>query len=156
MKLSKLLTSAALGVAALVMTVPAANAATAQKHAPTVHRVVTMQVSPITLHVKAPGLVKCNPCTISPRTACGGFNGHVQWGNSGISVWGELWDTCGATSSLWVSYNDLDSAFNEDIQDVKNGTTGLNWHQIALFPGQIGIAVCNTHGGWHCGATTHV
>lgn len=164
MKLTRLLASAAVGVTVTLLALPAAAYAAstptttaARTHTVTVtHRTIKTTVNPASLHGATGAIVKCNPCTVSVRTACGGFNGHVQWGNTAVSVWGQLWDTCGATSSLWVSYGDLGSPVNDDVKDVNNGTTGVNWSQAALFPGNIGVDVCNTHGGWHCGTTVHV
>ena len=96
--------------------------------------------------------------TVSPRVNCGGFNGHVGWDYQGIEVYGQLWESCGGTAYLYVSYKD---PFGENVQiaNVANhGTTGLDWQsgQTGTAPGYISVTVCSNHGGWHCGTPVQV
>ena len=172
MRLIRLLASAAISAAVMIPIIPAAAyaasastpaAAQAQSTSIVHHTAVsivdhTIVTGPAALRGRVPAaLINCNPCTVSPRVSCGGFNGHIQWGNSGITVWGIVWDTCGnAWSSLWLSFNSLGAHTNEDISEVENGSTGVDHLETAYLPGNIGVAVCNTHGGWHCGGTWHV
>jgi len=95
---------------------------------------------------------------VSPRVDCGGFNGHIAWDYQGIHVWGELWDSCGSTAYLYVSYKD---PYGENFQigNVSNhGTVGIDWQsdQTGTAPGYISVTVCSTHIKWHCGTPQQV
>lgn len=98
--------------------------------------------------------------TVAPRVNCGGFNGHIGGiGSPSISVWGQLWETCGGRNYLYVSYDEWGTHYNENIANVSGGNAGVNWQAgDNRFPtiGHIKITVCSTYGGWHCGAPVSV
>ena len=102
----------------------------------------------------------------SVRVTCGGYNGHVYYNDdlAGVEVvlqtWGELWDTCGARTYLYLSWEELGGALHYDplvSTASDHATVGVN-HSYVLAQGasDIGIAVCSNYsGGWHCGGTQH-
>jgi hypothetical protein len=101
--------------------------------------------------------------TASVRVSCGGYNGHVDYNNPGtlitLGTYGELWDTCGGTTYLYLSWDELAGLqhHNGQVQTASNhATVGVN-QSFALYNGasNVGIAVCSTYGGWHCGPTQH-
>jgi hypothetical protein len=101
--------------------------------------------------------------TASVRVSCGGYNGHVDYNNPGtlitLGTYGELWDTCGGTTYLYLSWDELAGLqhHNAQVQTASNhATVGVN-QSFALYNGasNVGIAVCSTYGGWHCGPTQH-
>jgi hypothetical protein len=102
--------------------------------------------------------------TVAPRVSpCGGANGHILW-HSGTYPWiqayGQAWDTCGSGTyvQIYLSYDD--PAYNNILIATAgpNSTVGFNTGQrpTELNPGNIGIAACEHHPSWLCGATVHV
>ena len=95
--------------------------------------------------------------SVSPRTSCGGFNGHVRWGGNAarIHVWGELWNNhCpNAREYLYMSYTNAGIHHNRQIGTApyrSAGSTGINWSASGTST-NISIDVCDNNGGWHCG-----
>jgi hypothetical protein len=120
--------------------------------------IAAVMVTPTAAQASAPTTVTpMTSRTVSPRVYCGGFNGHVSWDHQDISVWGELWETCGGKSYLYLSWNDPAHWNEQQGGWVQNGTTGINARVgTMLSPSNIAVTVCNTYGGWHCGSPQHV
>lgn len=107
---------------------------------------------------------------VSPRVYCNGngqapwsgFNGNIAWGGNGsiaipayLDVWGTLWDGCGATAYLYLSYTLLGSEHNGSIGSASYyNSTGINHddsNEYATY-GNIRVDVCTNYNGWRCGA----
>jgi hypothetical protein len=95
---------------------------------------------------------------VSPRVSCGGFNGNVQWSGNSVEIWGEVWDTCGGYTYVYLSWNNpthhnqaVGTAQPRDTDGVSAQTFkgGLNVSNIA-------VTTCSTYGGWHCGTPVYV
>ena len=108
---------------------------------------------------------------VSPRSACGGFNGNIEWhvtdpfGDGEIHVWGQLWDNnCpGSTEQLWVKYIQSDGGGYQfwPITSVGYpGTIGVNTGPVFQLWNytSIGIYVCQvtSAGQRSCGPTVNV
>jgi hypothetical protein len=141
---------------------PAARQTTASGQARTSAQLVVAPTRPLSYWVKSTSRLQWSK-TASPRVSCGGYNGHVDYTNDGASItlatYGEVWDTCGATTYLYLSWDELSGLqhHNAQVQTASNhATVGAN-QSYELFQGasNVGVAVCNTNGGWHCGATQH-
>jgi hypothetical protein len=151
----------AAAAAAATMLLPASAQASTSTAAP-VHASISAAAPGRVVVVSQPGLRGATPAiserTVSPRVDCGGFNGHIAWDYQGIHVWGELWDSCGSTAYLYVSYKD---PFGENFQIgnvSKRGTVGIDWQsdQTGTAPGYISATVCSNHVKWHCGTPQQV
>ncbi|HWE12544.1 MAG TPA: hypothetical protein VG365_03480 [Solirubrobacteraceae bacterium] len=94
--------------------------------------------------------------SVSPRDNCGGFNGHVVWSGGGspfIRLYGEVWDNnCSGSTSVWLSW-DSPAYHNINANSATEPqTVGVNYKTgTSSTPQNIKVAVCSTHGGWHCG-----
>jgi hypothetical protein len=110
--------------------------------------------------------------TVSPRVNGGGFNGHVWWNNdledtSSMGVYGEVWDTCGGTAYVYLSWaqdcflSSCPVRGNDNAGHASDyNTAGVNYYVPDLSPfggvSDVIVTVCSTCGGWHCGAGDHV
>ncbi len=97
--------------------------------------------------------------TVSPRDNCGGFNGHVDWSSSSIQLYGQVWDVncSGGTTEVWLSWNGSVHNNMEAGSAVDPHTEGVNFTRSTnQTPTNIGVTVCSTKGGWHCGAGVSV
>jgi hypothetical protein len=97
--------------------------------------------------------------TVSPRDNCGGFNGHVDWSSSSIRLYGQVWDVncSGGTTEVWLSWNGSVHNNLEAGSAVDPHTEGVNFTRSTnQTPTDIGVTVCSTKGGWHCGAGVSV
>ena len=98
---------------------------------------------------------------VSPRVSCGGFNGNVDYdadasGGPALSIWGEVWSSCGDTS-VWLSWN-APTHHNVEIDDAGSGTTvGVSVTSFLTTFGvsNIAVTVSTTGGGWHSGAPVY-
>lgn len=89
-----------------------------------------------------------------------GFNGHVEWYSSftlaspWIEAWGEVWDECGTTAQVYLSWYSP-TYHNPEIGSASRYTTnGVNYPKDYLFgnPGTIRVTVCAWwQGDWRCG-----
>lgn len=109
--------------------------------------------------------------TVSPRVQCGGYNGHVWWDDANfggtyiIGTYGEVWDTCGWTTYVYLSWEQnmgLRSGNDNAGHATDFTTVGVNYSDSRPAESvggvsDVGIAVCSTYNnGWHCGSTQHV
>jgi hypothetical protein len=109
-----------------------------------------------------------NQQAVSPRLSlpgCGaqdGFNGQVQWGSLPntpfVKIWGEIWDLCGTSPQVWVSFDDPTSENGEAGSAQPYTTYGVNASAAAnLNPGNIKVTVCaEWQGKWRCGTPSPV
>jgi hypothetical protein len=160
MNRSKIIGVAASAIAATTMLLPASAQASARAAVP-VHAaaapVQAISARQLSIHGSAQIILRAPNATVSPRVDCGGFNGHISWDSQDVSVWGQLWESCGATSYLYVSYKDPTGA-NWQIGSVSHrGTAGINWSITTVAaPGYISVTVCSNHIKWHCGTPQQV
>jgi hypothetical protein len=99
----------------------------------------------------------------SPRVSCGGYNGHMWYSTFGgadaLGTYGELWDTCGGTTYLYLSWDELAGLIHHNVLVAtasNHATVGVNQSYEIFNPASnVGLAVCSNYGGWHCGATQH-
>jgi hypothetical protein len=105
-------------------------------------------------------------CTqaVSPRlslagcSAKDGFNGNIQWTSYSVQAWGEVWDSCGTTATVWLSWS-CPTGHNSEIGEAAAFTTsGVNFPAYGCFtnPGNISITVCANWNGWECGTPVKV
>jgi hypothetical protein len=92
-----------------------------------------------------------------------GYNGNVQWGSlpnpQFVKTWGELWDVCGTTAYLYMSwyspgYNNPQVASAPDYT-----TVGVNssYSTTPFNPGYISVTVCAWwFDQWKCGTSDEV
>lgn len=88
-----------------------------------------------------------------------GYNGNVEWGTfpnpQFVKTWGELWDVCGVTAHLYMSWYDPDYENAPVATTPPLITTGVNqsYSTAPYNPGYISVTVCaNTINGWTCGS----
>jgi hypothetical protein len=95
---------------------------------------------------------------VSPRVSCGGFNGNVQWSGSTVEIWGEVWDTCGGYTYVYLSWNNPTHHNQAVGTSQPHDTDGVSNHTFSggLNVSNIAVTVCSTYGGWHCGTPVHV
>jgi hypothetical protein len=92
-----------------------------------------------------------------------GYNGNVQWVNDGvystITTWGQVWDVCGTTAYVYLSWNSP-THHNTQVGHAPPFTTqGVNSPVFSIYanPSNIAVTVCaNWQGQWRCGASSHV
>jgi hypothetical protein len=97
--------------------------------------------------------------TVSPRDNCGGFNGHVDWSDSSIELYGEVWDVncSGGTTEAWISWNGTVHNNYEAGSAVDPHTEGVNYKDSTkTTPTDIVVTVCSTKPSWHCGTGAQV
>jgi hypothetical protein len=95
---------------------------------------------------------------VSPRVSCGGFNGNVEWSGPTVEIWGEVWDTCGGDTYVYLSWNNP-THHNQAVGTAQPYST--NGVPVQSFGGglnvsNIAVTACSTYGGWHCGTPVHV
>ncbi len=98
------------------------------------------------------------------KNNCGGFNGNVSWGFGDINIWGTLWDNCDAytantTVYLYLKFTVLGTTYNDPVQSVSGGSTGVNAgsDSLAASPGGIYVDTClKWNNGWGCGPSQHL
>jgi hypothetical protein len=152
-----LATTASIGLVTVATT--AANAATSHSSHPQ-----TVNSARLSAPAAAPAQGTVSTVAVSPRLSvpgCSrqdGYNGNVQWTthplNTYVSTWGELWDVCGVTAYLYMSWTDGASSSNVQVGTASaDTTTGQNQTYDTFFnPGNISVTVCaNTSNGWTCG-----
>lgn len=137
--------------------------APAARHAAAPRQLAGPSAKPISYWAKAAIARNQWSKTASVRVRCGGYNGHVDYSNPGtlitLGTYGELWDTCGGTTYLYLSWDELAGLqhHNALVQTASNHATVGADQSYALFNGasNVGLAVCSNYGGWHCGPTQH-
>lgn len=141
----------------------ASTTAPAARQAAAPSQLAAASAKPISYWAKAASARNYWDKTASVRVSCGGFNGHVFYSNPGtlitLGTYGEVWDTCGGTTYLYLSWDELAGLqhHNAQVETASNhATVGVN-QSYALYQGasNVGLAVCSTYGGWHCGPTEH-
>jgi hypothetical protein len=108
------------------------------------------------------------PTGVSPKLSlpgCSrqdGFNGNISWNNgdgTSVRAWGEVWDVCGTTATVWLSWTDP-GGHNVNIGHAPpDKTNGVNYSNSGgiLSTGNVSIAVCAWWQGiWRCGTPVHV
>lgn len=90
---------------------------------------------------------------VSPRVTCGGFNGNVKWSGNSIEIWGEVWDTCGGYTYVYLSWNNPTHHNQAVGVSQPHDTDGVSPQTFkgGLNVSNISVTACSTHGGWHCG-----
>jgi len=95
---------------------------------------------------------------VEARVKCGGFNGNVQWGSIAplrkyIEIWGEVWDTCGGYTYVYLSWNNPTHHNQAVAAALPHHTDGFSPHTYygRLGVSNIAVTVCSTYGTWHCG-----
>jgi hypothetical protein len=100
-----------------------------------------------------------------PRVTCGGYNGWVDWyddegGTYDVDTYGEVWDTCGDTTYVYLSYKqgiDIHSANDLAGKASDFKTVGVNYDDgtPSEYIGGLSdmkVTVCSNYAyGWHCG-----
>lgn len=91
-----------------------------------------------------------------------GYNGNVEWvtppNGEHIQTWGEVWDVCGTTVQLYLSWYDPGYQNYEAGSAQPYTTNGVNYtHSTVLNAGHIGVTLCAWwFDQWKCGATYYV
>jgi hypothetical protein len=168
----RLICLAGIGLAAAAfLLVPQAAAAAATAHSG------TNAPAAIKAADRLPGSLAASPsaaaascsngvCTanVSPRLALSGcsreegFNGVVQWDSASVGAWGQVWDVCGTTASVWLHW------YSPNVHNSKMGqasaftTNGVYFPQYGgiASPGHISVTVCAFWNGWECGTPFNV
>lgn len=141
-----------------LLAAPSAVASPARTSA--VHASATAQIHFKRIHIRV--IAADSQGNISPRVACGGANGVIEW-HSGtypwVKSWGEAWDNCGTGTYVQIFLSYYDPAYNNRkiATAGPHSTVGFNTGQIPteLNPGNIGIAACQHAPSWSCGTTVH-
>ena len=91
-----------------------------------------------------------------------GYNGNVEWvtvpNGDHIQTWGEVWDECGTTVQLYLSWYDPGHENYEAGSAQPYTTHGVNYsHSTKLNAGHIGVTLCAWwFGEWTCGSPYYV
>ena len=178
------LAAAAIGAAALAVmsfSAVAANASTIMPAAQ--HAAAQAAASTASPQLSAGVTGGCTPdgngdggqsCSYSvnpgPRVICGGYNGHVYWNDDAegtiyIGTYGEVWDTCGDTTYVYLSWDqDINLHHGNDLAGSASDfhTVGVDYgnNSPVLSVGgvsNVALTVCSNYAyGWHCGSPVHV
>ena len=91
-----------------------------------------------------------------------GYNGNVQWGTfpnpSVIKTWGQVWDVCGTTVHVYLSWYDPGYQNKDAGQAGDYTTNGVNYsHPTFANAGYIAVSLCAWwFDQWTCGSPSHV
>jgi uncharacterized membrane protein len=107
---------------------------------------------------QVPAAPAINAVSVHPRVDCGGSNGIVSWTSAYVEYVGTVWNNCSSgVVSVWLSWD------SPTHHAVNIGRAGPHQHLDVFYhtgtflnPGHIGIRVCSTHHGWHCGNQVRV
>ena len=88
-----------------------------------------------------------------------GYNGNVEWATfpnpQFVKTWGQLWDVCGVTAHLYLTWYDPDYENAPVATTPPFITTQVNqyYNTFGTDPGYITVTVCaNLISGWTCGS----